>query len=190
MGRGIMVGLSGRIASGKSYLGEYLEQWYGFQVMRYRTLLARILGERGQPVSRDTLQEIGLELGKEIGYDGLTRLLLEDANPDQNYALDGVRHLSTFSYLKGLYADRFALFYRDVDEALRWRLHNERSAEQIQMTLEEFRAIDRAPVESEIPLLKSKADLIPPFASDPTDLHVRIDAFMFNRFGLTSTGSS
>lgn len=129
-------------------------------------------------------------MGEEIGYDGLTQMLLGDTNPDRNYALDGVRHLSTYGYLRSLYVGRFALFYRDVDETLRWQLHNKRSAGQIQITLNEFRALDRAPVESEIPLLRSKADLILPFAPDPTDLHAQIDSFMLGRFGLTSKRSS
>jgi hypothetical protein len=142
------------------------------------------LRERGIDVNRDTLQKIGLELGNEIGYDGLTQLLMTNVDSNQNYAIDGVRHLSTLEYLREQYQERFALLYRDVEITVRWKMHNQRSPEGNQVTLDEFQVIDKAPVESEIDQLKSEADLILSYAKDPTVLFGKLDAFLLDRFGL------
>jgi hypothetical protein len=181
---GLIIGLSGRIASGKSYIGEYLEQHYGFMVLRYRTLLERIIMTKHMQVSRTTLQAMGLEMGEKIGYDGLTRLLLADALPDQNYTVDGVRHLSAFEFLRNRYQNQFALFFRDLDQIKRFELFNARAKPDLPLTLEEFRAIDEAPVEQEIQELKARADLLLPYVPDLISLHISVDSFLGNQFGL------
>ncbi len=180
----IIIGLSGRIASGKSHVAQYLQQRYRFLILRYSDLLARMLAERNSPVNRDTLQAIGLELGRTIGYDGLTRVLLEGANVDQNYVVDGVRHLVAHEYLKRFCQDRFCLIYRDVDQVQRLRFYNARHKDDPPLTVEQFRVIDEAPVEGEIEALRVQADLILPYVADPHTLGEQVDDFMKRRFDL------
>lgn len=186
MAKGIVVGISGEIASGKSTVCKYLAECYGFELLRYRTLLSRMLSERGENISRSTLQRLGLELGKNIGYDGITRLLLGNTKPDMNYVLDGVRHLAAFEYLRRRYSNRFVLVYRDTNVRLRWHMYNERLPLKDRLNICRFYDINRAPVESEISMLKSKADLVLHFERDISQLYAQIDSFMIIRFGLTS----
>lgn len=187
MATGIVLGLSGRIASGKSFVANYLELHYEFRVLRYRALLTQILEERGVFVNRSSLQAVGHELGEKLGYDGITEMLLAGTEASINYVVDGVRQLSALRYLQERYVDRFALIFRDVDEVRRLHLHNQRAKNSKPLTLQEFRLMDLAPVEREIPELLSKADLVLPYTADPAELQLQIDMFMLCRFGLRSS---
>ena len=68
-GKRRVVGLSGPISSGKTTAGKYLKS-LGFAYGRYSQVLKAVLQERGLPVTRESLQQIGEEVYEGDGSDG------------------------------------------------------------------------------------------------------------------------
>ena len=184
MATGIVVGLGGSIAAGKSAVARYLRDSYDFTVLSYSRFLARRLGQRGVLVNRDSLQAMGLELGSTLGYDGLTRLLMENTDAGKHYAVDGVRHRTALDYLRKRYKQRFAFIFRDVDRMTRWQSCCERRQEQRPPTFEEFCTIEASSVEAMAEALKDAADLVLPYLPQVACVHARVDAFLLAHFGL------
>ena len=61
-----VIGLSGPISSGKTTAGRYLES-QGFAYGRYSQVLQALLEERGLPVTRESLQQLGEEIHLGLG---------------------------------------------------------------------------------------------------------------------------
>jgi len=190
MATGIVVGLGGPIAAGKSAVANYLRDSYDFTVLSYSRFLARRLEQRGAPVNRYSLQAMGLELGSSLGYDGLTRLLMENTDAGKHYAVDGVRHKTALEYLRKRYKQRFVFIFREVDRKTRWQLCCERRQEQRPPTLEEFCAIEASSVEAMAEALKDAADLVLPYFPQVACLHARVDGFLLAHFVLKPRSQS
>jgi len=53
----IVIGVAGRIGSGKSFAAHHLEQHFGFQYLRYSLVLADWF--KADPAAKSRLQEVG-----------------------------------------------------------------------------------------------------------------------------------
>jgi dephospho-CoA kinase len=142
----IVIGVAGRIGSGKSVAAHHLEHHCGFQYLRYSLVLADWF--KTDPTVKPRLQEVGWEVMSGVGQRELNRRLISKISSDQNCAVDGLRHPIDYESLKNEFAYRFFLIYIDTPSEIRFeRLRNRFRS------YSDFLAADRHPVESSIDLL-------------------------------------
>src|SRR5258708_27342566 len=89
-GERLIVGITGRIGSGKTTVGKYLESRYGFQYLRYSEVLAEWRAK--DPESKAHLQEVGWEVMAGGMQAELNRRLIAPVTPEHNPAGDRLRH--------------------------------------------------------------------------------------------------
>src|SRR6266852_2298657 len=89
-GKWLAVGITGRIGSGKTTVGKYLESRYGFQYLRYSAVLSDWLAK--DPESKAQLQKVGWDVMAGGTQAELNRRLVEQIMPDSDVAVDGLRH--------------------------------------------------------------------------------------------------
>ncbi len=87
----MILGLTGKNASGKGEVAKYLKQ-RGFYYESLSDVLRQELRNEGLEVSRDNLVETGRRLRALHGYGYLAERVLKGLQPDRNYVIDSFRH--------------------------------------------------------------------------------------------------
>lgn len=146
----IVIGVAGRIGSGKSVVAHCLEQELGFQYLRYSLVLAEWL--HADPADKSRLQVIGGDVMAGHGQSELNRLLISRIDQTRNVAVDGLRHPIDHESLQREFGPRYFLVFVDTPFQIRFERNRDRFT-----TFEQFIAADRHPVESNIDLLQPLA---------------------------------
>ncbi|GHV83828.1 hypothetical protein AGMMS50212_11680 [Spirochaetia bacterium] len=123
----IVLGLTGTIGAGKTTLAEYLKFKYGFKTLRYSRIICEIY-KCGD--DRKTLQTLGAEIARDDEKQkGLSLAMIEriEAMPENNYAIDGLRHQLDYETLKQHFGERFVLIYIDVNFTNAHKHYNKRT---------------------------------------------------------------
>jgi uncharacterized protein YprB with RNaseH-like and TPR domain/predicted nuclease with RNAse H fold/dephospho-CoA kinase len=146
-----VIGLSGPISSGKTTAGKHLKS-LGFSYGRYSLVLKDLLQERGDPVTRESLQQIGEEIYEEPGQRWLCRELINRMPEAGDLVIDGLRHPEDHSFLVEAFGPDFLHIHIDAPESIRLKRYvNDEGTE------EEFLTAVEHPVESNIPKLAGLA---------------------------------
>jgi len=151
----IVVGVTGRIGSGKTSLARALEQDLGFQYVRYSQVLADWF--KADSSDKIRLQRIGGDVMTGAGQRELNRLLISKIEATGDVVVDGLRHPIDFESLHSYFGRQFFLIYVDVPALIRFNRLSSRFA-----SIEEFKMADARPVESNIDSLRSMASVILP----------------------------
>lgn len=146
----IVIGVTGRIGSGKSVVAHCLESEFGFQYLRYSLVLAE--WSHADPADKSRLQEIGGEVMFSKGQIELNRLLISRIDRTRETAVDGLRHPIDYRSLVTEFQSNFFLIFVEVPSETRF----ERSRNRYK-TYQQFVAADSHPVESNIDLLRPLA---------------------------------
>src|SRR5216683_7965931 len=117
-GERLIVGITGRIGSGKTTVGRYLESRYGFQYLRYSAVLADWLAK--DPESRAHLQKVGWEVMAGGMQAELNRRLSAEIKPKVDIAVDGLRHPLDYETLAKSFSASFHLLYIDSRARIRF----------------------------------------------------------------------
>ena len=151
----LVIGISGRIGSGKTTVGKYLESKYGFQYLRYSAVLA----EWRQPQSQGKaqLQKIGWEVMAGGMQTELNQRLISQVLPGKNAAIDGLRHPIDYDSLVAAFGPSYRLVYVDCATEQRW---NHLKGPNRYADRAAFDKADSEPVEQNIELLRSKAQCV------------------------------
>ena len=80
----LVIGVAGRIGSGKSVVAHYLERECGFQYFRYSLVLADWF--ETEPDAKARLQEVGWEVMSGYGQRELNQKLIERIDRDRDAA--------------------------------------------------------------------------------------------------------
>lgn len=123
--------LSGKVASGKTYLSKYIAMLLSCRRYSVSDYLKHIAAIREQKdVSRQILQEIGkeqIELGWEMFVNNFLGFI--DWNNNENIVIDGVRHIEFFNTLmEQIKPCKVVLVWVEIDEntmAIRMKKRNE-----------------------------------------------------------------
>ncbi len=142
----MILGLSGKNASGKGEVAEFLEG-KGFYYHSLSDVLRETLTQRGDEVTRDNLVRIGRELRKEHGEGYLAEQVLARAEADRNYVIDSFRHPAEVEVFRR--APRFYLLWVEADPAVRFDRIRSRGRESDPETLEDFQLLEEAEAASE-----------------------------------------
>lgn len=99
----LVVGLVGKIASGKGVVSDYLVNNYGARVYRFSDVLRDVLLRLNKPVTRENLQSLGLHLRQVFGENVLAEVVKGDIIRDSNafVVVDGIRYWDEFRMVRG-----------------------------------------------------------------------------------------
>ncbi len=104
----IIIGLTGRNASGKTTAGQALAA-RGFQYLSLSDVIREEAKRRELPDVRENLTALGNELRERFGPGALAELTVARMQPDRNYAVDSIRHPAEVMRLRR--AGSFTLFH-------------------------------------------------------------------------------
>src|SRR5580698_10092277 len=114
----LIVGIAGRIGSGKTSIGKYLASTYGFEYLRYSLVLSEWLAKDTE--TRSHLQELGWEVMTGGMQAELNRRLIEQIRPSVDVAVDGLRHAIDLESLRNCFLSSFRLLYIESSLEVRW----------------------------------------------------------------------
>lgn len=178
----IIIGISGRIASGKDTVANYIIEKYGAKQFKFSKVLRDILQRIYQEVSRDNLQKLSLLLRQMFGDDMLAKVVYNDIlnTKEDIIVIDGVRRLPDIEILKPI--EGFKLFFIDAVIGTRYERIIQRSEniDDRNKTFETFKKEEEAETEIYIDGLKNVSDYMIDNNSNIDDLHKQIDNIILN----------
>lgn len=171
-----IIGISGRIAAGKTTLAQYLET-QGFFYTRYSMILADMMKEESKAVTRPALQEFGNEIYQKLGQRGLCRKLLEMLPEKKDIVIDGLR-----------FADDHAFWVETFGPAF-YHVHIEASSEHRKSRFENressgvpFKEAQAHPVEQQVSTLQKLAHELVANENTIQHLHTEMDRLISRHF--------
>lgn len=155
-----IVGISGPIGAGKSSIANILINEKRFNYVSFGNLIRQILKRESKKITRKSLQERGNQVIKQLGYEGITSLLLENIDPEADYVIDGIRHIEIFRFLKQVYGTSFQLVFVDAPVRTRFERVRERAHYDNVDSIQKFKEYENHPLESNIHILEEVASLV------------------------------
>jgi len=151
-GKGIVIGLVGHIAAGKTTAAEYLCFRHGFTSMRF----SKLIEEKYNVSGRDNLQRVGLEIANDpVKQKELSDSMINKMKEGENYAIDGLRHVIDYENLSSVLGSRFFLVGIESSFSIRAKRYIK---DNVNVTVNEFTVIDEHPVEMAIEKILSKSN--------------------------------
>ncbi len=118
---GMIIGVTGPIASGKSVLAELLMA-KGFLRLTLSEEVREEAKKRGLPIERRALQDLGNQLRKEFGKGYWAERLLIKMQPGKNYVIEGIRNPGEVETLRKLPSFILIGISAPVEDRLEWIL--------------------------------------------------------------------
>lgn len=171
----LVIGITGRIGSGKTTVGRYLELNYGFQYLRYSEILAEWRAQ--DPESKAHLQRVGWEVMAGDMQAELNHRLVARITPDGDVAVDGLRHPLDYETLSNAFDESFHLFYIESPASLRFERLNQNGK---YADFDSFDAADHHPVEQHIDSLRASVARVIDNQSSLQDLYDAVDGAITN----------
>ncbi len=135
----MIIGVVGKIASGKSILSSELEK-RGFKKLIFSDILREEMTKRGIELKRENFQNLADELRKENGADYLTIKLLKKVQPEENYIFEGIRNPAEIETMKKF--GKCIVIGVEVPLSVRFQWIIMRNKENDPMSIDEARKID------------------------------------------------
>jgi predicted nuclease with RNAse H fold/dephospho-CoA kinase len=118
-GKGLVVGVSGPMFAGKTTAARFLES-EGYAYTRISEVIDDVLRERGEQITRENQQRVGLELHEEKGQRWLCQRAIERlTGAPTRIVIDGLRWIEDIAYFRERYGGRFRHIHLDVPLSLR-----------------------------------------------------------------------
>lgn len=175
----MIIGISGKIGSGKSTIAKDIQTKYGFRRLSTSDLLKSILESKDIEPTREKLQDIGDIMIKTVGGSGFMALMLVYL-PAENYLIDSIRHREALQYMKNKFRGDFVNIFVDAPENIRYS----RTEEQYE-SFEYFKKIDSANSEIEIESLKTNSDFVVSNDTSPFKVKIQVEK-IFEEIGNTN----
>ena len=173
----IIIGLVGKIASGKGSVAEYLEKKYNANTYSFSTILRDILKRLHYEISRTNMRTISTVLRKNFGEDLLAKVIAEDVKKDNNklIVVDGIRRIADIKFLNEM--DGFILIKITANLKTRYKRLIERTENKgdSQKTYENFLDDEQKETETLIPVVMKQAKKELTNNNDFKDLYNQID---------------
>ena len=153
--------ITGEVGNGKTAVALFLSDQFQIPIVSTRACVANLIGEADFGTGdRHNFQERALQL---VSTDaGISRLANEIESHVREHTaslaiIDGLRNLGTYNALKRKFPN-LVLVYIDAPRDRAFEQYRKRS--QRDVTISEYRDIRHHEVEKEVPLLKSRADVL------------------------------
>lgn len=165
----LVIGVTGHIGAGKTSAANYLKSAHGFFYVRYSKVLSDWLAKN--PDSKAHLQTVGWKVMAGGMQAELNARLIALIPPEQDCAVDGLRHSIDYESLTLAFPSQFRLLYIESRQEIRWQRVQKRYAE-----LDSFRQADSHPVEQQIDGLRRKAFAVLENDGALQDLYSKVEA--------------
>ena len=136
----MLIGLTGRNASGKGEVAKYLEQ-KSFYYCSLSDVIRDEIRRRGQPLTREALIQTGNELRQQFGPAVLAQRILEKIENDRNYVIDSIRNPKEVEALRA--AKNFKLVVVTAPIEVRYERLTTRAREGDPITFERFAELEQ-----------------------------------------------
>lgn len=171
-----VIGVAGRIASGKTEIASFLARKYGAKVFRLSDTFVEILRRLGLPEEREKLQKLASSLREVLGEKALIdhwRAAIS-ALEARVVVVDGVRHREEVGMLKDFGGS--LLIFVEAPAELRYKRFKLRVGKgEERLSWQEFKRIDEAKTEREIDQLKEAAEIRVRNDSSTEELFSRVE---------------
>jgi dephospho-CoA kinase len=175
----IIVGLIGRIASGKTIVAEHLVDQYDAVVYRFSDVLRDVLERLHKPNTRENLQALGLALRKAFEDEGILASVLKGDILRQDkriIVVDGIRYDDEFRIVKDVGG---VVVYVTAPAELRYSRVVERGTRgEKDISFEEFKASEMNETERLIDDLGGKADYVIENTGTLDELKEKVDEIL------------
>jgi len=161
----LVIGLSGRIASGKTTAARWIETC-GFSYTRFSLVIDEEIRTRALPLDRPTRQLVGLELHEQRGQAWLCEQALRRAGDGDRIVVDGLRWPED----RAFFVERFGKRFVHLHLRAPFDMRLERSGAATPGARRAFEAADAQPVEAMI-------DALEQFASHVIDNNSSLEQF-------------
>ena len=156
----IIIGLTGKMSSGKGTVAQYLKKEHTASIYRFSTPLRDVLDRIHIDQTRDNMQNLSFDLRKRFGDDILASIIAADVKNDDHslIIIDGVRRLPDIKYLREL--PEFKLISIETEQKTRWQRMTMRgeNPDDVQKTFEQFQEDEKNEAERQIDEVAQTAD--------------------------------
>lgn len=150
-----VIGVSGKIAAGKTTAARFLEG-LGFHYVRFSQIIDDLIERDGLVPDRKLRQEIGWRLHVEKGQNWLCEQVLAKAGGAERIVVDGLRFPEDHAWFRERFATRFVHLHIEAPSEI--RLSRLRTA----ASIADLKEVESQPTESQIDALSGKASVIIP----------------------------
>ena len=175
----LVIGLSGKIGSGKGTVAEYICEKYGAEQFLFSKILADILDRLYLPKTRVNLQKLGRILRSEFCKGVIVDAFEKDIKESKAKIkiVDGIRYVNEVVMLRKNKDN--VLIYVKAPLEIRYERCLRRSEKgEDRVTFEEFRKADVRATESELGQIENRADYVVDNSGSIQDLKKKIDEIM------------
>lgn len=140
----MIIGLTGRIASGKGVVSDYLKS-KGFEYFSLSNEVREEAKARSMEITRQNLQNLGNEMRANYGRGVLALKVIKRMNETgiKEAIIDGIRNPEEVTALKNEFNGGFYLISVDAPQKMRFERVNSRSRESDPKNWDDFLAVDR-----------------------------------------------
>lgn len=149
----LVIGVAGRMGSGKTDVARHLEREHGFQYLRYSLALADWFD--ADPNEKTRLQEVGWHVMSGERQRELNRRLIAKIDRNRDCVVDGLRHPIDYECLKHEFDSNFYLLFIDTPQNVRFERLRQRFEDP-----DQFLTADSHQVESHIGSLETMASAV------------------------------
>lgn len=135
----MLIGLTGRIASGKGELVEYLKK-IGFEYCTISQVIREEAAKIEIPITRESLQDLGNLVRKYEGRNAWIKRLMKKIDLNKDYIIDGIRNPGEVEELRK--SEKFILISIDAPQEIRFERVLKRNKSSDPKVWEEFVKID------------------------------------------------
>lgn len=155
-----LIGISGRICSGKSFLAKKLVKDYNIQIVSFGSYLFSYSTANELKTDRNSLQDLGEQFVKKDPVKFVDNVLAHAGNINNLIIIEGIRHKIIYDILQDV-SSKATFIYVDEDVNLRYQRYIERVNKiDSKVSFNEFLQIDNHIVEQEIESLRQFYDII------------------------------
>ncbi len=176
----VIIGITGKMASGKGRVGEYLTRRYDVDKVKTSYFFREVLNLFDIPESRENLQTLSTFMRSTYGENILARALVKYAQKMTKpiVIVDGVRRYTDIENLKKL--PNFFLIYVHTDQHIRYKRYIQRNENpgDAEMSFETFLKEDSAEPEQQIESLREHAHVTVDNNQTPEQLDTQIEKIL------------
>jgi len=157
----LVIGLVGRIASGKGFVSDYLAGKHGARVYRFSDVLRDVLELLNQPNTRENLQALGSLIREAFGDDVLADALKRKIVSDDAgvVVVDGIRYWNELEMVRG-FKPNLVLAVQAPLEVRYGRVLSRATRGEGRLSLDDFRNADSMATERFVDEICGKADVL------------------------------
>jgi len=176
----IVIGISGKIGTGKTTVANYLYERYGFLFLTFKTLVEAECKKRGLPLSRENQQAIGSKIFDDMGPGGMADALLFMAESADRVVIEAFRHLAVVKAFKHKLGDRYSHIYLNANDEVRFERIKQRESEKDKgiNSLDELRKVENNEIEKGILDIEEYSDIVVDTSDELLKVQSYIDGYL------------